>query len=376
MDLSLSFVFLVVMCALSLNGFMNLLVRCRLEKTSTLISRSSHIGLVTLCIPVRNEEENLKQLIPLLESLDPRPAEILILDDQSTDQTSQLLRDLSQGCSDVRIISGTPLPSGWRGKVWALFQLAQTAKTPWVLTVDADVRWSTPDVLNQILFHAERSGIWNSKGMLSVFPSPAVSWTVSLVVDQIYLHLLYCLPFFERWIPLKGASAGCGQVMLLPREPLLVCLNSQLRRSTHDGLRLSRLFRSLKKPVHFVLGGSLVKVRSYQTFADAYRALLRNDFEATGNWFVAALLSSVMTIFSVAPWFLLTPTKTLTRFEMAALIFYGVTHLWMTIRLNLNFWISFVLFPVTTLLSVTIHFWSLAKARSGFKMVWRGRELN
>jgi chlorobactene glucosyltransferase len=95
--------------------------------------------LVSIIVPARNEEVNLP---PLLESLGamayPR-FEVLVVDDESTDRTRDLVLAADPGnASGIRLVPGVPLPKGWFGKPWACHQGAREARGSLLLFTDAD----------------------------------------------------------------------------------------------------------------------------------------------------------------------------------------------------------------------------------------------
>ena len=101
---------------------------------------------LTIIIPARNEEHNLPVLLRSLNAQETRPAEVIVVDDGSTDRTATIARELG-----ARVIaSQQPLPEGWRGKTWACHQGAQAARGERLLFLDADT-WFEPGGLDKIL---------------------------------------------------------------------------------------------------------------------------------------------------------------------------------------------------------------------------------
>ena len=99
---------------------------------------------VSVLLPLRDEAHRagpcLRALLAALETCGTG-AELLVLDDQSTDGTAELVRAITAGRARVRLLSGEPPPPGWLGKPWACAQLAEAAgaDTTVLLFVDADV---------------------------------------------------------------------------------------------------------------------------------------------------------------------------------------------------------------------------------------------
>lgn len=105
------------------------------------------LARVSVIIPARNEEHNLPALLGSLGGQRCRPAEILVVDDASTDRTAAVAA--AQG---ARVIPSRPLPDGWRGKTWACHQGARAARGEWLLFLDADT-WFEADGLDRVLAH-------------------------------------------------------------------------------------------------------------------------------------------------------------------------------------------------------------------------------
>ncbi len=94
--------------------------------------------LISVLIPARNEEDNIKRCINSLLKQDYENIEILVLDDGSTDRTAEVINKLSKKDVRVRLYHGKPLARGWLGKSYACQQLAGYAKGQYFIFVDAD----------------------------------------------------------------------------------------------------------------------------------------------------------------------------------------------------------------------------------------------
>jgi len=97
--------------------------------------------LISVCVPARNEERNIRDCVESILAQDYPNFEVIVLEDRSTDRTGKILEDLSKQNDKLRIINGADLPKGWAGKPHALFQASAAAHgTPgaWLCFVDAD----------------------------------------------------------------------------------------------------------------------------------------------------------------------------------------------------------------------------------------------
>ncbi|GAE27764.1 glycosyltransferase [Halalkalibacter wakoensis JCM 9140] len=89
---------------------------------------AQHDDLISILIPLRNEERNVPGLVQSLKELHDQNIEVLFLDDHSSDQTYNLLTELTKDRKNFHVRKGKPLPANWVGKVHACHQLSALAK--------------------------------------------------------------------------------------------------------------------------------------------------------------------------------------------------------------------------------------------------------
>jgi chlorobactene glucosyltransferase len=94
--------------------------------------------LISICIPARNEENNIRNCVESALGQDYPNIEVIVLDDRSTDSTLTQLAGIASRDSRLLPIHGTELPAGWAGKPHALFQASAAAHGEWLCFVDAD----------------------------------------------------------------------------------------------------------------------------------------------------------------------------------------------------------------------------------------------
>ena len=103
--------------------------------------------LISVCVPARNEERNIRLCVESILAQDYPNFEVIVLDDRSTDRTSEILHQLSVQNRNLKVIHGSDLPKGWAGKPHALFQASAAAHGDWLCFVDADTLL-TPETLS------------------------------------------------------------------------------------------------------------------------------------------------------------------------------------------------------------------------------------
>jgi len=114
---------------------------------------------VTVIIPARDEEANLPRLLGSLPRSELCPAQVLVVDDASSDRTAEMARQYG-----ATVISAAPVPAGWIGKTWPCQVGARRAQGEVLLFLDADV-WFEPDGYAKLL-----DTFLGGPGALSVAP--------------------------------------------------------------------------------------------------------------------------------------------------------------------------------------------------------------
>lgn len=121
-------------------------------------SPPSNAPLISICVPARNEERNIRVCVESILGQDYPNFEVIVLEDRSTDGTAEILRNILMESGSplpnrreqaplLHIIRGSELPAGWAGKPHALFQASAAARGEWLCFVDADT-FLSPNTLS------------------------------------------------------------------------------------------------------------------------------------------------------------------------------------------------------------------------------------
>lgn len=118
---------------------------------------------VSVCLPARNETNAMTECLEAVLSSDYPKLEVIVLDDNSTDNTSHLIKAFAH--AGARFIQGKKLPSDWLGKNFALETLLGEASGKYILFMDVDTVIS-PKTIRKLVNQA----IKNDVAMVSVIP--------------------------------------------------------------------------------------------------------------------------------------------------------------------------------------------------------------
>jgi chlorobactene glucosyltransferase len=209
---------LIILVILFVVCILNFFTALRLKQKTANLNLPT--PFVSVLIPARNEAHNLSQLIPSLLESNYLPYEILILDDESTDQTFQTAEGLLKDAKvPFKLIKGQPWnPSNAvSGKNFACHQLSQVARGEILLFCDADVMISKSALANTIqlmLQNPRASGV----SALAFLKTP--SFLQSVVLPWIMqMPLMMTLPLRFAWqIPLPSLQIANGQWLAIWAE--------------------------------------------------------------------------------------------------------------------------------------------------------------
>ncbi len=155
---------MILLFALSTVAFLiALLILYWLHTQAWLDVQTPHVAppasgpLVSLIVPARNEEKNIRLCVESLLDQDYPNLQILVLEDRSIDSTPVILAELAAHDPRLVILTGRELPSGWAGKPHALYQAAKSAAGEWLLFVDADT-FLNPNAVSAALASAQKTG--------------------------------------------------------------------------------------------------------------------------------------------------------------------------------------------------------------------------
>ena len=194
---------------------LNLLLNLRSLRKPQVNAKVPHPApLISVLIPARDEENNIGACLESLRRQDYPNFEVLVLDDNSVDDTALIVSRMAAADPRIKLITGEPLPSDWAGKPFACHQLAQRANGDWYLFVDADTVHA-PHMLRSVLDAAIQLKV----SLLSGFPRQlADSLPQKVAVPVIYFLIMSIAPLWLiHRLKTPHPSVAIGQFLLFPR---------------------------------------------------------------------------------------------------------------------------------------------------------------
>lgn len=330
---------------------------------------------VSVLIPARDEAAGIAQSVNAALKSCGIEVEVVVLDDASTDATPDIVAAMAQRDPRVRLVHGRALPPGWNGKQHACWQLAEAARYPNLVFLDADVRLS-PDALQRLL--VQRS---NGKSLLlSAFPyQETETFWEKLLIPMMHFILLGFLPLDRMRTSSDPAfAAGCGQLFLTDAEAYRWAgTHEAIKGSRHDGLKLPRSYREKKLKTDVCDGTDIATCRMYRSGGEVFQGLLKNATEGIANPRLILPFSVLLLGGSVLPFFLLPLAVAFGSWVSILVSILAVLLAWLprfqcAFKFNqplLGAWLH----PLAVLVFVVLQWRAMVQQWRGRQVAWRGR---
>ncbi len=104
------------------------------------VENDATLPSLSIVVPARDEARSIAPCVRSLLAQRGVDAEVIVVDDRSSDETPIILARLQREFPALQVVSGQTLPDGWVGKPWACAQGARRASGEWLLFTDADSR--------------------------------------------------------------------------------------------------------------------------------------------------------------------------------------------------------------------------------------------
>ncbi len=302
--------------------------------------------------------------------LAPPALHIFVVDDNSSDATGEATRQAAANASRAEaltVITGTPLPAGWTGKLWAAQQGVEQAlrlKPEFLLLTDADIEHSPDNVAT--LVNLAKDGQYD-----------LVSFMVKLHCDSFAEKLLipaFVFFFFMLYPPewirdprrrTAGAAGGCMLIRpaALERAGGLAAVRQQII----DDCALARAVKRSGGRTWLGVSAETHSLRRYCSFGEIERMIARTAFNQLRHsaWLLLGAVVGMLLIYVLPFALLASGSLPLAALGGAAYLMMFVAYLPMA-----RFYRLSLLWPLT--LPVSAAFYTVATIHSALKY-WCGR---
>ena len=226
---------------------------------------------VSIIVPARDEESSLSDCLTSLLAQQAVALEIIVIDDHSTDRTSEIASSFA--AKGVKLIKAPELPARWTGKNNAVAAGAKIARGEWLLFTDADTI-HLPGSLARSIEEAKRQ----KAALLSYSPEQIVkSFWEKAVMPVIFAELATSFRPSQVSNPNSSAAAANGQYILITREAYnAVGGHAAIAGNLLEDVALARAVKRSGRKLFFRFGAGAVRTRMYRTFAQLREGWTKN----------------------------------------------------------------------------------------------------
>lgn len=331
---------------------------------------SSGAERVTAIVPARNEASVISASVESL-ARQPEIAQILVVDDQSTDATARIVSSLIPHIPRLRLLEAGPLPAGWVGKNHALWVGVQQAASPWLLFTDADARHEPQCAARALEFAREQQA-----ALVSFSPEQICrNWYEKALIPFIYSRLAKKFSYEQVNDPASPVAAANGQFLMIRRDVYDAIGGHQgVAGEVLEDVAIALRTKQAGHRIWFGSGKGLVSTRMYGSFGAMWEGWKKNLYRLMGGtpWVVFREIESSL------PWIPL--LLILMGLKYPLLLFLGVVFLIARqaiygLELARNGYpFSFIFYYVPAVFLYSGVLWASYRGHVKGRIAWKGRE--
>jgi glycosyltransferase involved in cell wall biosynthesis len=328
------------------------------------------LGSVAVFIPARNEAEVIEESIRSVTSQAAPVQRVIVIDDNSTDKTPEILAALAQEFEHLEILKGTEPEPGCCGKPSALlnaYTIAQ-AKQEWLLFLDADV------ILNEDAVKAMLEwSINNEVDLLSGYPKIDLESPIEKIVMPSVAALIG-----RNYPPSKVMDLGSscafanGQMILVRRTSYEgVGGHRAVLSEILEDVRLAEVIKASGGRLGLANLDEIARTRMYANWSELSEGWTKNLHLLLGGGALGSIIWAILSVLLGCSGLLLLALLSL-PWNIAGFI--TVTTAQMYIRKRLGFpWFWSLFSAFASLCTAWIILQSAWKHTMGGKIQWKGR---
>jgi cellulose synthase/poly-beta-1,6-N-acetylglucosamine synthase-like glycosyltransferase len=260
------------------------------------------LPFVSVLVPARNEERNILNLLNSISNQNYPNYELIILNDNSTDNTAKIVSEFIANNShiNIQLIIGRELPSGWIGKNWACFQLSESANGDILIYTDADNTHSKDAIITSVNVINR-----NNVDFLSAFPEQIlVTFWEKVITPFIDLVLYSLLPLIlVKNSKFTSLSAANGQWIVIAKDAYKITGgHNTLKNKIVEDVEFCKLIKSKNLKAMVLNGQEIIFTRMYHNLTEIISGFNKNFYGLTNNnIFIFLFLMTFFTLLGILP---------------------------------------------------------------------------
>ena len=250
---------------------------------------------------MRNEVENVEGLVATLAAQEGS-FHFYLLDDNSEDQTFELLQRFTKAYSRFTVIKGAVLDPAWIGKTWALQQLFDASSEEILVSIDADVRLSN-DAINKAVTSMNDARL----DFVSPYPRQiAKTFAERLIQPLLQWSWLTTVPLrYAESSGQKSMAVANGQFFVVRRSALASIGGYQsVKHAVIDDVFLARELVKNGSCGTVINGSDIAETRMYASWNQIESGYGKSLSKAFGSIYGAIFVMAFLLATCVTPLFL------------------------------------------------------------------------
>ena len=329
---------------------------------------------VSVIVPARDEERSIGRCLESLLAQDYADYEVIVVDDDSSDATAEIVAGIAARDPRLRLVSGVPLPDGWLGKPHALSEGAAVARGEILILTDADTV-HTPESISWAVTNLQDHRVDILSGYLN---QEYGSLGERLVVPTMYAAMMLVPLFLIPRTKSPRLAFAIGQYVVLRRAALEdVGGFEAIKDSIVDDMSMAIRMKESGHRGVFLDARAAASCRLYNGYRESFEGIERSIYSAVGGRPLAALaVTAIVLGLIVGP--ALSVLLSNLRLQMPAgplalsVLLFGAQ--WALIVWDRNVPLTaFVLYPLVFLNLVIILNVSMLRTGFGPGVMWKGR---
>jgi glycosyltransferase involved in cell wall biosynthesis len=234
---------------------------------------------ISAIVPARNEKPVIAACVQSLAQ-QREILEILVVDDQSTDRTAEIVGEIAAQDPRIRLIHAAELPAGWVGKNHAVWLGACEARGDWLLFTDADAVHAVDSATRAMALASQHNAV-----LVSFSPEQVLqSWYEKSLIPYVYYRLGQKFCFKRVNDPQSEVAAANGQFILIRRDVYeAVGGHASVASEVLEDVALARRVKRGGHALWFARGKGIVRVRMYRSFSAMWEGWKKNLYQLMGE---------------------------------------------------------------------------------------------